>query len=94
MIADQAADAKLCFFWMVVNEIDQSPAVVSMDMQFALASTVRTCLQFRPEVVHTILKNGFSGSFFPDELAINRILSYHNNALKVMLSHEIRATTL
>ena len=79
---------------MAVNEIDQSSAIVGMDVQFTLASAVGTGLLLRPETVHAILKNDFSGPFFPNKLAINQVLSYHSYALSTMLSLEIRAMTL
>lgn len=65
-----------------------------MDVQFAFAPAVGTGLRLRLESVHTILKNGFSGSFFLDKLAIDQVFSYHSYALSTMLSLEIRAMTL
>lgn len=93
-IADQAADTDIDRFRMPFNEIDQGSAIVSVDAQLAFAPTIRTSLRLWPETVHAVLKNDFSGSFFPDKLAINLVLSYHSHALGTMLSLEIRAMTL
>lgn len=79
--ADQAADTKADLHRPAINEFDQGTVIVAVDTHLPAAPAVRAGLGFRAKVVCTILKNGFSGSFFTKQLAIDQVLSYHNSAL-------------
>lgn len=92
--ADQTADTEADLYGPATDEFDQGPVIVGVNAHLSCAPTERTDLRAGPEVIHTSLKNRFSGSFFPDKLAIDQILSYHNSALRTMRSLEIRAMTL
>lgn len=92
--ADQAADAQTDLHRPSIDEFNQGPAIIAVDPHLASASTARTDFVSGLKMIHTTLKNGFSGSFFTDKLAIDQVLSYHNSALRTMRSLEIRAMTL
>lgn len=92
--ADQATDTQTDLHRPPIDEFDQGSAIVAVDTHLTSASTARTGFGSRAEMIHTTLKNGFSGSFFTNKLAIDQVLSYHNSALRTMRSLEIRAMTL
>lgn len=94
LIASQTADAQTELHWMPINKLNQGSVIVSMDMHLTPANAIRTSLSRCLQILHIVVKNRFTGSFFSDKLAINRVFSYHNNAIEAMLSHEIRALTL
>ena len=79
--ADQAADTQADLHRPAVDEFDQGSFIVGMDMHLSPAPAERTSLVSGPEMIHTSLKNRFSGSFFSNKLAIDQVLSYHNSAL-------------
>ena len=81
LMADQAADAKAGLYGPAINEFDQRAVIVAVDTHLSAAPAVRTDLGFGAKVVCTLLKNGFSGTFFTNKLAIDQVLSYHNSAL-------------
>ena len=77
----QAAYAETDLHRPAIDEFDQGAVIVGVDPHLAPATAVRTDLGFRPEMIHTTPENRFPGSFFPDKLAIDQVLSYHNSAL-------------
>ena len=84
LAADQAADTKADLHRPAINEFDQGAVVVAVVTHLTLASAARTDLSSRSEMIHTTLKDRFSGSFFTDKLAIDQVFSYHNSALRTM----------
>ena len=80
LMADQAADTQAVSGRFSINEVYQSTVIVGVNAKLTFAATERTGRGLRAKTVHTFLKNRFSGSFFPDKLAIDQVLSYHNSA--------------
>jgi len=64
LIAYQAANTQPDFHRMTGSEFNQCATVVSMDMQFTFASTVRAGLHTRLQMLHIFIENGFSRPFF------------------------------
>ena len=62
-----------------------------MDMAFAFAAAVRADLSAGAQTIHALPENRFSTSFFPDKLAIDQVLSYHNSVFHNHASLENRA---
>ena len=85
MAAGQAADTQAYLQRMTIDKLDQGAVIISVDMKITLLPAVRASLCTWLKMLHVVIKNRFSGSFFPDKLAINQVLSYHGNAIRTML---------
>ena len=64
LTACQTADTQPDFYRTTVYKFDQRTTVISMDMQFAFASTVRAGLHTRLQMLHIFIENGFTAPFF------------------------------
>ena len=89
--ANEAEDAEAGLHWFPTNNINQSTTIVGMDTAFTLAATVRTGLSVGAQTIHALPENRISTSFFTDNLANDRVLSYHNNVFHNHASLESRA---
>ena len=84
--ADDPHDPDLPDGRLSVNEVDDIPFIVTVDVAVSPAAADWAGLGLRPEGCHAFLKQNFCGFFYPEKLAIYKILSYHGNCnLKMLL---------
>ena len=77
--ADDPHDPDLPDGRLSVHEVDDIAFIVTVDVAVAFTVADGTDLRFRPEGRHTCFKKDFCRFFYPEKLAIYKILSYHSN---------------
>ena len=77
--ADDPGDPDLPDGRSSVNEVDDIPSIVTVDAAVPPAVADGAGLGLRPEGCHAFFEQNFCGFFYPEKLAIYKILSYHSN---------------
>lgn len=79
LTADDPENAETDLLRMSINEFDEGAVVISVNAAPACTSADWASFQSRNEMIQTVIKDVFSGSLFPDKLAIDQVLSYHSS---------------